>query len=158
MCKLSFFLCDSMWCFEWNLCRCILLLVYICIGDTFQEGVGIPLPVYPATLCICHKQEPGFPMPYVVNIFKINYLRRRLIVPFCWYWWNWWPSLWTHGLIFPLSYRKRETMERVWENEENKRELTRTYKIMAKWENMKRQIIVNKSLHIKLKIVKHYFH
>ena len=82
MCKLSFFLCDSMWCFEWNLCRCILLLVYICIGDTFQEGVGIPLPVYPATLCICHKQEPGFPMPYVVNIFKINYLRRRFIVPF----------------------------------------------------------------------------
>ena len=151
--------CNSVWFFwvEANLCRfcnrlfrsVLPLKIQLLITNLFNSAILVYLSQ--ASTCTYFHSDMSI-------LFIVQWLNVRCSCSFCWYWWNWWPSLWTYGMIFPLSYRKRETMERVWENEENKRELTRTYKIMAKWENMKRQIIVNKSLHIKLKIGKHYFH
>jgi hypothetical protein len=145
--------------FEWKPIGVDFLIVCLDLYYRWKSNYQLLTCLIPPYCCTCLKPAPVRIFKVICRLlFIVQWLNVRCSCSFCWYWWNWWPSLWTHGLIIPLSYRKRETMERVWENEENKRELTRTYKIMAKWENMKRQIIVNKSLHIKLKIGKHYFH
>ena len=73
----------------------VYLYMYCRCRSSYQEGrVGIQLTgLTPPHFCACSKPGPWFPTSYVVVFFVFSELRWEVIVPICWYWWKWWPSL-----------------------------------------------------------------
>jgi len=71
-----------------------LLFVYICIIVRYPIISGVPLSglISPRVLCLSQVRT------WIHNamcgcLFVLSYSRWEVIVHFCWYWWNCWPSL-----------------------------------------------------------------
>ena len=101
----------------WNNYRvvpeCYLLWKCLYLRSNYQEGrVRIPLTSLTLPhLCACPKPEPWFLKSYVVVFFMFNELGWEVIVCFCWYWWNCWPSLFK--LSFNNYYRLFVSIKRT---------------------------------------------
>jgi len=80
-----------------NLCSFFIIYFYLyCHWRlSYQEGrprFGIPLTCLTLPhFCACPKPGPGFPTSYAMVFFVLSELRWEARC--CWYWWNWWSSL-----------------------------------------------------------------